>query len=150
LLDPSSKVFIRIFGKSSLVKKIKGALGAVLLNYSCSLSMGLLAALNGYRDLFRATGRPDSECKSLLTAPDRFGTTVDGMPAYDMRSSFTNKDLTAQLEQARFKGLGSISAFALSPSPNWRTSTAIAFLLVSCCLRMMLSVPSLLTSFLLP
>jgi hypothetical protein len=29
-----------------------------------------------------------------------------------------------------------ISAFALSPSPNWRTSPAIAFLLVSCCLRM--------------
>jgi hypothetical protein len=65
--------------------------------------MGLLDAFNGHRDLFRVTGRPDSECKFLLTAPDRFGTTVDGIPTCDMRSSFT-KDLTAQPEQARSKG----------------------------------------------
>jgi hypothetical protein len=53
----------------------------------------------GYSALFRATGRPDTKCKFFLDAPDRFGISVDGLPAHDSRSSFT-KDLTAQLEQA--------------------------------------------------
>jgi hypothetical protein len=128
--------FFLISLASPLSLKTKGVLGPYCFTPPCSLSKGLIVAFHGYRDLFRSTGRPDSECKFLLNEPARFGTTVDGMPAYDMRSSFT-KDLTAQLEQKTsrlnwnklgprvltpmFVRVPSISAFALSPSPNWRT-----------------------------
>jgi hypothetical protein len=103
LLAPSSKVLTQLFGRSSFIENQRRR-WAVLLHSPCSLSKGLLAAFHGYRDLFRATGHPDSVCKFLLTEATQFGTTVEGMPAFDMRPSFT-KDLTAQLEQARYKGL---------------------------------------------